>query len=378
MQWKLTIIRGENEGFSMTLHEKSLPILIGRVKNSGMRLQDKKVSAKHCKIFCEGGKLFISDLGSTNGTFINDKKLDNTVELHSHDEIEVGLTTFTIEKEIQLDENANPEITQVFDADNDDIQELAEGEVAYEVLDKIREENHVLVEKASHKIHKNVVLLKTYSFPDVVTPDQIEQINHALKQQKGLQNNGILTLLDYYWKDNQLTIVYDYLQGKNFRKILEQKKQLPERKALKIAINIAVALYYLHHDRKFHGSVNPQHVFKEDVTRVIKLTDVGIYHIFLSLGISWPDWQVASTFYPPAEERYSIKELDLYGLGCMIVFLMTGKWLEYSQTQNLENMQNWSEPLQQFLVALFKREITHTKECYTYLKEILERLEQEK
>ena len=36
--------------------------------------EDKSVSSNHCVLYREGGKLYLMDVGSTNGTFINEKE----------------------------------------------------------------------------------------------------------------------------------------------------------------------------------------------------------------------------------------------------------------------------------------------------------------
>jgi len=46
-------------------------LLIGRSSACDLCLADEFVSAKHCKVFFENEELFIEDLGSSNGTFID-------------------------------------------------------------------------------------------------------------------------------------------------------------------------------------------------------------------------------------------------------------------------------------------------------------------
>lgn len=50
-------------------------VLVGRGKDCELRIIAEGVSRKHAKIYKEGDKVFIEDLGSSNGTFINEKKI---------------------------------------------------------------------------------------------------------------------------------------------------------------------------------------------------------------------------------------------------------------------------------------------------------------
>jgi hypothetical protein len=67
------------------------PMTVGRSSACNIRIGDAGVSSKHAKIWCEDGKYFVMDLGSTNGTFVNDKDVDRE-ELRDGDVITFGMT----------------------------------------------------------------------------------------------------------------------------------------------------------------------------------------------------------------------------------------------------------------------------------------------
>ncbi|MBS1521823.1 MAG: FHA domain-containing protein [Bacteroidetes bacterium] len=69
-----------NKKFDSLLNLK-LPIRIGRADDNDIVLPDKApddrtVSRKHAEIYFEGGRYWVKDLGSTNGTFLNDTRLE--------------------------------------------------------------------------------------------------------------------------------------------------------------------------------------------------------------------------------------------------------------------------------------------------------------
>jgi pSer/pThr/pTyr-binding forkhead associated (FHA) protein len=67
-------------------------MLIGRDPTCTIRLDDSQVSERHASLRWRDGKLVLTDLDSTNGTFVNGKPTTKS-ELHDNDEIKVGDTT---------------------------------------------------------------------------------------------------------------------------------------------------------------------------------------------------------------------------------------------------------------------------------------------
>ena len=57
------------------------------------------VSDKHCAFLVKQGKLFLVDLGSSEGTFVNDNKISSEVELKLKDKVKVGPLLFEVKFE---------------------------------------------------------------------------------------------------------------------------------------------------------------------------------------------------------------------------------------------------------------------------------------
>jgi Protein of unknown function (DUF3662)/FHA domain len=72
---------------------------IGRGRQADIVLNDPNVSRQHAEIRPRGGSWVITDLGSTNGSQLNGRRIEGAEVLRTGDEIELGasLMTFTLE-----------------------------------------------------------------------------------------------------------------------------------------------------------------------------------------------------------------------------------------------------------------------------------------
>ena len=68
-------------------------VTIGRGKECQITLEDPTVSTEHCRVSTHPDKGFvIEDCGSTNGTQVNDRRIERPVELSYGDRIRIGST----------------------------------------------------------------------------------------------------------------------------------------------------------------------------------------------------------------------------------------------------------------------------------------------
>jgi hypothetical protein len=71
--------------------------VLGRGEQAEIRLQDPFASSAHTRIYEEGNVMVVEDLGSTNGTYLNEELLDGPCPLHPGDRVRIGDSEFTYE-----------------------------------------------------------------------------------------------------------------------------------------------------------------------------------------------------------------------------------------------------------------------------------------
>ena len=70
------------------------PFLVGRRSDSGICLTTSSVSKQHASLEVRGDQLWICDLGSTNGTYVNGERLDDWRELQDGDLVQFATVVF--------------------------------------------------------------------------------------------------------------------------------------------------------------------------------------------------------------------------------------------------------------------------------------------
>jgi diguanylate cyclase (GGDEF)-like protein len=88
----LVQIYGPNLG--RRFHIRGPQLTVGRDRTNDIVVDLDNVSRKHCKFSNYSGKVFVSDLGSTNGTYLNDKEVLQEAALRSGDLVKVGGSIF--------------------------------------------------------------------------------------------------------------------------------------------------------------------------------------------------------------------------------------------------------------------------------------------
>jgi hypothetical protein len=72
-------------------------LVLGRGEQAEIRLEDPFASSRHARLFEQGNIVVIEDLGSTNGTYLNEEVLQTPRPLHPGDRVRIGDSEFTFE-----------------------------------------------------------------------------------------------------------------------------------------------------------------------------------------------------------------------------------------------------------------------------------------
>ena len=86
---------GHPPGTVFEIHDKAI---LGRAPTADVRIEDSFASSSHARIFPRGGSMYIEDMGSTNGTYLNERQLQAVEQLQPDDTIRIGETEYRYEE----------------------------------------------------------------------------------------------------------------------------------------------------------------------------------------------------------------------------------------------------------------------------------------
>jgi pSer/pThr/pTyr-binding forkhead associated (FHA) protein len=93
---RLTVVEGERiTGKSFDIGEE---LIIGRGDKCHIVLDDPYVSTVHARVFPKDETTMVEDMGSTNGTYLNRKRISAPTEVHKGDLVKIGKTVLEVRR----------------------------------------------------------------------------------------------------------------------------------------------------------------------------------------------------------------------------------------------------------------------------------------
>ncbi len=91
---RVVVVRSETQsGLDFTVRDA---VVLGRSPEADIELADPYASEFHLRLATRDGRLVLTDLGSTNGTYVNGRRVTAPVELNRGDAIQVGKTVMEV------------------------------------------------------------------------------------------------------------------------------------------------------------------------------------------------------------------------------------------------------------------------------------------
>lgn len=111
---KLVVLAGAKKGASVPIKKSSF--VIGRSRECALRAGSEAISRKHCELAQGESGITVRDLGSRNGTYVNDEKIEGRITLSHGDTLRIGPLEFRYEAEGELKKAKAPKVKSVAEA----------------------------------------------------------------------------------------------------------------------------------------------------------------------------------------------------------------------------------------------------------------------
>jgi pSer/pThr/pTyr-binding forkhead associated (FHA) protein len=94
MKASLLVTQGAHKGREIPITIS--PFVIGRDPQCHLRPTNPLISRRHCALVLQSGKLIARDFGSTNGTLVNDRRIQGEQELHNDDRLRLDTLVLVV------------------------------------------------------------------------------------------------------------------------------------------------------------------------------------------------------------------------------------------------------------------------------------------
>ncbi|MFY1587472.1 protein kinase domain-containing protein [Micromonospora sp. WMMD734] len=335
---------------------RPVSVVVGRAADCGIRVDDgqRRVSRRHCRLDVDPPHVWVRDLGSRHGTWLDGRPVDGARLLSAGAEVRIGLATLTVD----------PPDDGSWGAAGPD-QDLAlpalaaaaahgapgmEGFTDHRVLRELGRGGHGVVYLARHEPSGRLVALKTLLADRAVDPAARDAFRREIACTRGLRHPNIVALHGSGAADSAFFFTCEYCPGGSVAEFVTRRGgRLTVDEALPITLDALDALAYAHRaelavvladgrTRTAHGLVH------RDVTphnlllgtgpaggTVTKVADFGLAKAFEKAGLSGHTGTGATggslAFQPRAQlvdYRYARPEVDLWAVAACLYWMLTG------------------------------------------------------
>ncbi|HWC89740.1 MAG TPA: FHA domain-containing protein [Pirellulales bacterium] len=114
MEVKLRVVGGKNAGQELPVAGSRF--LIGRAEGCQLRAKSPAVAERHCELELAPGLVRLNDLGSTEGTFVNNERVTGSRDLKIGDQLRIGPLTFELCLDAKLAGKKKPKVSSIGEA----------------------------------------------------------------------------------------------------------------------------------------------------------------------------------------------------------------------------------------------------------------------
>ena len=114
MDVKLKVVNGSHTGTEIPI--KGPKFFVGRSEECHLRPKSDLISRHHCVLMIDEGCVVIRDLGSRNGTIVNDERVVGELELKTGDRLDIGQLKFEVIVTIGEKPKKRPKVSNIKEA----------------------------------------------------------------------------------------------------------------------------------------------------------------------------------------------------------------------------------------------------------------------
>ncbi|MDX6577048.1 MAG: eukaryotic-like serine/threonine-protein kinase [Blastocatellia bacterium] len=365
MRVTLRVLAGPYTGREFTFDQHDT-FLVGRADTAHLYLpEDRFFSRHHCLLEIAPPRCFLRDLGSTNGTFVNGRRVPEAF-LISGDRIQGGQTV--LEVEVQSEQpvtvsgleaptltsptivpiecancgrreqaeasHVNEKMSFVCEDCREELKRQPQPIPGYEMIKLLGRGGMGCVMLARDEKTGGSVAIKSLLPEVAVTEVSLRRFMREIQVASALDHPNIVRFLESGTNNGSVYLVTEYVEGSDAARLADaQGGRLPMREAIDIVNQSLDALAYAHAKGYIHRDIKESNILISGTAPNLtaKLTDFGLAKSFTQSGMSGITMagDMAGTFaYMPPEQIRDFRNVrptsDIYAIGMTAYSLLAG------------------------------------------------------
>lgn len=310
MNLKLHITVPETATRLVDLTDATLPCVIGRDSEvSQVAIADSQASRAHASVDIEDDKVYVEDMGSRNGTWLNGQPATR-VRVYHGDIVRIGRTHVTFEI-----------------GDNKPIDPLVGQRLGgFELQEVIGRGRYGTVFKGMQVALGRPVGIKVLAEEYRSDPERVQAFLTEARRAGRLNHPNLVQVHDVCQVGENYLLIMELMKGST-ADVLRDHGPFDEPSVLRVLLHIARALGYAESQRLVHRDVKPDNILVNE-EGIYKLADLGIAAPIAENGVATQERIFGSPHYvAPEQARGGAIDgrADLYALGASAFHLLTGK-----------------------------------------------------
>ncbi len=333
MDLRLTVIAGPDAGRTFEL-KTGQELLVGRGDRSDLKLGDPSVSRIHFQIGTDGGPIKVVDQGSSSGTFVEGKKIDES-------NIEIGNVIQAGDTRLRVERHGSPEKTVAPSArppiiETKPLFQLVGSELGpYKLTEIIGKGKSGMVFKAFDAEKSREAAVKVLTPQFTANDDQRQRFVRAMKTMLPIKDERIVRLYGAGKNGPYCWAAMELIQGENLAQLIQRtgiEGMLDWKKAWRVAVDVGLALQKGYEHKVVHRNVTPTNIIRRQSDEMCLLGDFMFAKALegtLAQQVTQPGEILGELPYLAPERTRADVDIDtrsdIYGLGATCYALLTGR-----------------------------------------------------